>query len=206
MKIRSFLILIVFLVGAIRSEAQELELPDYQPTLVLADADTSDSSSFSVSDLGFTQADLQSDLSQKDLNTREDMLKIHQILGVVTAVPMWTEFVLGLTTASNVSNGSTDTTLHTTLGLATAALYFTTASFEMFAPKPKNKKKSGNSGIHETLSWIHFPLMIVVPLLGDMMNDRIANNQPLGNLPAVHGVLATALVLSYTTSLMVITF
>jgi hypothetical protein len=48
--------------------------------------------------------------------------------------------------------------------------------------------------------------MILVPLTGDMLNDRIANNQPLGNLPVVHGVMATALLLTYSTSLLVITF
>ena len=80
------------------------------------------------------------------------------------------------------------------------------ASFEIFAPKPKNKKRTGNTGIHEALSWIHLPLMILVPLTGDMLDDRIANHQPLGNLGTVHGVLATALLLTYTSSLLVITF
>jgi hypothetical protein len=195
------LFLFTFLfVAPMFSFAHELELNEYQPTLVVADAN------LSVNDLGFAQTDMQSDLSQKDLDTREDMLKIHQILGVITEVPLLTEFILGLTTAGNVSAGSTDTTLHTTLGFGTVALYLTAASFEVFAPKPKNKKRTGNTGIHEALSWIHLPLMIVVPLLGDMMNDRIANNQPLGNLPAVHGVMATTLLLTYTASLTVITF
>ena len=116
---------------------ETLQLKENQPQLVLADAKVSANNSLNVNDLGFTQADLQSDLSQKDLDTREDMLKIHQILGVVTEVPLLTEFVVGIATANNVANGSTNTTLVTDLGWATLALYATTASFEIFAPKPK---------------------------------------------------------------------
>lgn len=163
--------------------------------------------SMSLEDLGFTKEDTQSDPQyQKDLETRTDMLKIHQTLGLITAVPMTTEFVLGIATAGNVSNGSTDTGLHTTLGLATVALYGTTALFEILAPKPKGLKPSGNTGVHEALSWIHLPLMILVPLVGDMMNDRIVNHEPLGNLPVVHGVMATTLLTSYLASLTIMTF
>ena len=161
----------------------------------------------SIGDLGFSQQDLQSDPEfQKELETRSDMLRVHQTLGVITAVPMTTEFVLGLVTAGNVSNGSQDTSLHTTLGLTTVALYGTTALFEILAPKPKGLKPTGNTGVHEALSWIHLPLMIVVPLVGDMINDRIANHQPIGNLGVVHGAMATTLLASYLTSLTVMTF
>ena len=197
--------LLAFLAVPLFAE-ETLQLKEDQPQLVLADADVVPDSSLNANDLGFTQADLQSDLSQKDLDTRSDMLHIHQILGLTTEASLLAEFVVGITTANNVDNGSTDTSLVSTLGYTTLALYAATASFEMFAPKPKNKKQTGNTGIHVALSWIHLPLMILVPLTGDMLDDRIANNQPLGNLGMVHGVLATALLLTYTSSLLVITF
>jgi hypothetical protein len=161
----------------------------------------------SVEDLGFSQDEIKSDPRlQKEMNTREDMLKIHQTLALITAVPMTTEFVLGIVTAGNVSNGSTNTGLHTTLGLATAGLYETSAIFAILAPKPKGLTPSGNTRIHEDLTWIHLPLMIVVPLVGDMMNDRIVNHEPLGNLPLVHGAMAATLLVSYLASLTVMTF
>lgn len=181
-----------------------LELKEEGPRLVVAEVDSKDS--LSVDDLGFSKNDLQSDLSQKDLDTRESMLKTHQLLGLLTAIPMTTEFVLGIVTAGNVSNGSTDVGLHATLGIATVGLYATAAAFEIFAPKPKNQKHTGNTGIHETLSWIHLPLMVVVPLVGDMAADRIQNHQPLGNLGLVHGTLASVLLVSYLSSITVITF
>lgn len=161
----------------------------------------------SLDDLGFSKEDTQSDPElQKELETRSDMLRIHQTLGLITAIPMTTEFVLGIITAGNVSKGNTDTSLHTTLGLATVALYGTAALFEILAPKPKGLKHSGNTEVHEALSWIHLPLMIVVPLMGDMINDRIANNEPIGNLGMVHGILATTLEVSYVGSLTIMTF
>ena len=161
----------------------------------------------SVEDLGFSKNDIQSDPQyQKDLQTRSDMLQIHQTLGLITAVPMTAEYVLGLTTAGQVSNGSTNTDLHAALGITTAALYTTTALFAILAPKPKGLKPSGNTGTHVDLAWIHAPLMIVVPLLGDMVNDQIQNHQPVGNLGTIHGILATALLVSYLTSATVMTF
>ncbi len=161
----------------------------------------------SLEDLGFTKQDIQSDPQfQKDLETRSDMLRIHQTLGLITAVPMTAQFVIGLSTENSVAHGNTDTTLHTTLGLATAALYGTTAMFAILAPKPPGLKPSGNTEVHEDLSWIHLPLMILVPLVGDMINDRIANHQPIGNLGVVHGIMATTLLASYLTSVTVMTF
>jgi hypothetical protein len=161
----------------------------------------------SVKDLGFSQDELQSDPQyQKDLQTRSDMLQIHQTLGLITAVPLTTEYVLGLATAGNVANGSTNTGLHATLGITTAALYGTTALFAILAPKPKGLKPSGNTQTHVDLAWIHAPLMVIVPLLGDMANDQIQNHQPLGSLGTIHGILATALVVSYLTSVTVMTF
>ncbi len=161
----------------------------------------------SAEDLGFSQSDIKSDPQfQKDLEARSDMLRIHQTLGLITAVPMTTEYVLGLVTAGNVANGSSDTNLHATLGIATTGLYITTAMFAILAPKPKGLKATGASEFHQVLSWIHMPLMILTPLVGDMANDRIANHQPVGDLGTIHFVMATTLLASYLTSITVMTF
>ena len=196
----SILLALIFFVNApLWASEPNLSLRSY--------AKASENPDLSVDDLGFSKEDTQADPQfQKDLETRSDMLRVHQTLGLITAVPMTAQMILGLTTSSNVSNGSTDTTLHTTLGLATVALYGTTALFEILAPKPKGLKPTGNTEVHEALSWIHLPLMILVPLVGDMVNDRIANHQPIGNLGEVHGIMATTLWASYMISLTVMTF
>ncbi len=198
--IRAYFVFAIVASIALGSKALAASKPESQEK-------TNTQTPMSLEDLGFSKEDFQADPQfQKELETRSDMLRIHQTLGLITAVPMTTEFVLGIATAGNVSKGSTNTTLHTTLGLATVALYGTTALFEILAPKPKGLKPSGNTEIHEALSWIHLPLIVVVPLVGDMINDRIANNQPIGNLGVVHGVMATTLLTSYLASLTVMTF
>ena len=181
-----------------------LKAPDHR--LTLASKHEARGDDLSVNDLGFSKEEVESDLTQKELDARSDMLKIHQVLGLTVAIPMTAQFVIGLSTADSVSKGNMDTSLHTALGLSTFALYSTAAAFEILAPKPKNKKHSGNTAIHEALSWIHLPLMVAVVLTGDMMNDRIGAHQPLGDLPVVHGVMSTALLGTYLTSLTVMTF
>jgi hypothetical protein len=201
--IRSFTVIVLFVFAVLDSPG----FASPQPNSEDQKSGSSFSDTLSLEDLGFSKEDIQADPQfQKELETRSDMLRIHQTLGLITAVPMTAEFVLGLATAGNVSRGSTDTTLHTSLGLATVALYGTTALFEILAPKPKGMKPSGNTEVHEALSWIHLPLIVVVPLVGDMINDRIANNQPIGNLGVVHGAMATTLLASYLASLTVMTF
>jgi hypothetical protein len=161
----------------------------------------------SVEDLGFGADEIKADPQyQKDLEARSDMLQIHQTLGLITAVPMTAEFALGIITAGNVANGSTDTGLHAALGITTTALYATTAAFAIFAPKPKGLKPSGNTAFHEDLVWVHAPLMVAVPVLGAVINDRVQNHQPVGDLATIHGLLAATLLVSYLTSLTVITF
>src|SRR5579859_2443817 len=59
-----------------------------------------------VEDLGFSGDETKSNLQyQKDLQARSDMLQIHQTLGIITALPMTAEFVLGIVTTGNVANG-----------------------------------------------------------------------------------------------------
>ncbi len=172
--------------------------------LAQADPLSADPAAPALGDLGFSPTDLQSDPEfQKQLEIRSDMLHVHQVLGLVTAVPLLTTYVLGLTAAGNVEGGGTDTGLHAALGITTTGLYLTTASFAIFAPKPEGLKASGSTQVHETLAWIHAPLMIITPLLGDMVNDRVQNHQPLGDLGTIHFIAATTLVTSYLAALVV---
>ena len=180
--------------------------PDAGPTKVPTKTEKHPAA-MSLEDLGFSEDEIKADPQyQKYLQTRSDMLQIHQTLGLITAVPMTAEYALGLVTAGNVANGSTDTGLHATLGITTATFYAATAMFAILAPKPKGLKPSGNTATHVDLVWVHAPLMIAVPVLGAIVNGRVQNHQPLGDLGTVHGILATTLVVSYLTSLTVITF
>lgn len=107
---------------------------------------------------------MKSDSAAQDtLHKRSKMLKTHQILGLVTAVPM----AATLMTASGAAEGSdAKRDLHKNMAITTGALYFTTASFSLLAPEVEEKKATGSTKIHKALAWIHFPAMVIAPILG----------------------------------------
>lgn len=57
---------------------------------------------------------------------------------------------------------------HAAMGGLTTALYFTTTSYAIFAPRIPNNPKHGGIRWHEALAWIHGPGMILTPVLGYM--------------------------------------
>ncbi len=68
------------------------------------------------------------------LDKRSHMLQVHQRLGLITAVPL-----IATVIASGGAAGRHSTPLgrdiHGALGVATTGLYFTSAYYEVFAPK-----------------------------------------------------------------------
>jgi hypothetical protein len=113
----------------------------------------------SLKDLGFQESEIKLNPTQiqeqKTLETRHRMLKTHEVLGLTT---------LGFMAASVFTGGTNDT--HMYLGMATGLLYFTTAYYSLAAPKPNGIKDRGNIKWHKRLAWIHFPAMILTPILG----------------------------------------
>ena len=172
--------------------------------LVVADsgADSGRGTGLSLDDLGFTPEETRSDPQfQKDLDKRSDTLKIHQTLGMVTAVPMVATYILGL---SVEDGGGSSRDLHAAFGIATGALYLTTASFAIFAPKPKGLKATGNSEIHRILAFVHFPLMIITPILGSQIHEGAGDSED--SLKGIHFACASVLLASYLTSMTIMTF
>ena len=163
-----------------------------------------------LDELGFGQADTAADpLLQAQLEKRAWMLKTHQILGLVTAVPLVLEYAIGGETRHRVRHGgSRNTALHVGLGVTTVALYATTASFAIFAPKPKGIKDTGSTNIHRYLAWIHGSLMVITPILGEIANSRIQHGKSPGSIGRLHGLAATGLLASYgaAMSIMVLNF
>ena len=76
------------------------------------------------------------------LNKRTEMLRIHQRLGAFTLIPMAATVITGPMAKAKGKQGQTITEpsqanldFHAALGGLTAAMYFTTASYAIFAPK-----------------------------------------------------------------------
>lgn len=166
------------------------------------------SSELSLDDLGISATLMQADPHlQAQLERRTWMLKTHQILGLVTAIPM----ILSVATGPGDGEGRQDrrtgeiegppsrasVNRHAALGISTTVLYLTTASFALLAPNPEHPAPRGVSRIHRWLAWIHAPLMIAVPVLGEMADARLKKGQPGGSIGNLHRVAVGGLLVSY---------
>ena len=162
-----------------------------------------DDNPLSLDDLGFKPTETQSDPTlQLKLEKRTSMLKTHQVLGLITAVPMIAQFFL----ANGVKQSATRRDIHAGVGIGTTVLYATTASFAIFAPKPAGITDKGTTKIHRALAWVHGPLMIATPILGILAYDQLNAGERVSGVAKLHGLAAGLLTVSYLTSLAVMTF
>jgi hypothetical protein len=130
------------------------------------------------------------------------MLKIHQTLGMITAIPMAAQFF----DAGNVRNDSSKRNLRMGLGITTAILFGTTASFAIFAPKPEGVKDKGKTKIHRMLAWVHMPFMILTPVLGGIADNQVSKGEKVHGVASLHGASAGLLLGSYLASMAVMSF
>ena len=159
----------------------------------------------SLQDLGFSQSQMQANPKlQARLNRRTEMLKIHQRLGLITLAPMVADLITGPMAKVKGKNGqifkqptSANVDMHAALGSATAALYFSTAYFAMFAPRIPGVKKRGAIRMHEALAWIHGPGMILTPILGAMALHQEQNGEKPHGIAAAHGTVAATTAIAY---------
>lgn len=148
-----------------------------------------------LKDLGVdeaVQASPEDAKKQEVLMERHSKLKTHEILGLTT---------LGMMTATMLTGGSAlDSDLHMYLGLTTGALYMATAYYSLTAPKPNEIKDKGRMKWHKGLAWVHFPLMILTPILGYMYKKHEEDNKKHSSLEKQHSAVAGALYGTFTLS------
>ncbi len=157
----------------------------------------------SLSELGVSNAPVETE-AQKKLDKimieRTSKLKTHEVLGLVTWAAM---------SATMLTGGSAmDSDMHRNLGIATGLLYFTTAYYSLTAPKPTQIKDKARMKWHKGLAWVHFPAMILTPILGLMYKKNEEDNKKHSALEKQHSAVAGILYGSFTISaaLMVIEF
>ena len=140
----------------------------------------------SLNDLGLSTKDFEITpkqmLEQKTLEKRHSMLKTHETLGLAT---------LGLMTATMFTGGSAiGSNTHMYLGMTTGLLYFTTAYYSLSAPKPAGIKDRGNIVWHKRLAWIHFPAMVLAPVLGYIYKKNEEEGRKSSSLVKQHSAVA----------------
>jgi hypothetical protein len=144
----------------------------------------------SLEDLGLSPSQTQGDPQlQARLDKRAHMLKIHQRLGLITAVPMIITVATGFG-AGGKSTSSSDRWAHLALGAATGDLYFTTAYFAIRAPSIPGTQRRGAVRVHRALAWVHGPGMILTPILGAIAFDQKSKGEKVHGIASAHGPVA----------------
>ncbi len=166
----------------------------------------------SLESLGFTPQQMQSNPQlQARLNRRTEMLKIHQRLGLITVAPLVADLITGPMAKAKGKNGQpiteptqTNLDLHAALGSTTAALYFTSAYYAIFAPKIPGTHKHGAIRVHEALMWVHLPGMILTPILGAMAFQQEQNGEKVHGIASAHGAVAYTTAIAYGTAIIAV--
>jgi hypothetical protein len=185
--------------GASSTEtAQQAQTPGQN----LPDAPSSNRQEPSLGDLGITPEQAQGNMQQQALlDKRTHMLKIHQRMGLITAVPL-VATVIASAGAGGKSTSSTDRNLHMVLGSATAGMYFTTAYFAIRAPRIQGTESRGPIRVHKALAWIHGPGMILTPILGAMAYSQKSNGEKVHGIASAHGAVGVVTAGAYGAALL----
>ncbi|MGH9607792.1 MAG: hypothetical protein ACRD3N_19060 [Terracidiphilus sp.] len=168
----------------------------------------------SLQDLGFGPQQMQANPQlQARLDRRTEMLKIHQRLGLITALPMVADLITGPMAKAKGRNGQTimeptsaNLDLHAALGSATAGLYFSTAYFAIFAPKIPGVKKRGAIRWHEALAFVHGPGMVLTPILGAMAFNQESNGEKVHGIASAHGTVAVTTACAYAAAIVAVSW
>ena len=159
-------------------------------------------SPLSLEDLGFSAAQTQGSAEeQARLDKRSHMLKVHQRLGLITLIPLAATVITG-TFAGGRATQSTARDVHAVLGSLTAGLYFTSASFAIFAPKIPGTRVHGPIRLHKALAWIHGPGMILTPVLGAMAFAQRSRGERVHGIATAHSVVAVVTAAAYGASIL----
>ncbi len=184
------------------------------PTPNLPNAPSSSPAAPSLQDLGFPSTQTKGSAQEQALlNRRTHMLKVHQTLGLITAVPMVATLITGPQAKAKGKNGQTITEptqanldFHIALGGLTTGLYFTTAYYAIFAPQVQGVKPKGAIRLHRDLEWVHGPGMILTPVLGIMAYKQENAGEKVHGIASAHGTAAYVTAAAYGASIVAVSW
>ncbi len=168
----------------------------------------------SLQDLGFGASQVQGSAKEQALlNKRTHMLKVHQTLGLITAIPMFATLISGPQAKAKGKNGqpiteptSANLDLHIALGGLTSGLYYTTAYYAIFAPKVPEVKPKGAIRLHRDLEWIHGPGMIATPILGIMAYKQENAGEKVHGIASAHAPVAYVTAIAYGAAIVAVSW
>ena len=168
----------------------------------------------SLGDLGFTPEQSQANAQlQALLDKRTHMLKVHQRLGALTLIPLGATLITGPMVKAKGKQGQPITEpsnanldFHAALGGVAEVMYFTTASYAIFAPRVPGTKHRGAIRWHEALAFIHGPGMIATPILGYMAYKQENAGEKVHGIAAEHGTVAWITASSYGAAIVAVSW
>jgi len=156
----------------------------------------------SLQDLGFTREQTAGDVeAQARLDRRSRMLKTHQRLGLITLVPMLATVLTAGGAKNHAGSSSSARDLHGALGILTAGLYVTTASYAIRAPSLPGTETRGPIRLHKALAWIHGVGMILTPILGAMARSQLDRGEKVHGIASAHSAVAGVTVAAYAAAI-----
>jgi hypothetical protein len=184
------------------------------PPADLPNAPSASATSPSLQDLGITPQQTQGNAQlQEMLDKRTHMLKVHQTLGLITAIPMVATVITGPQAKAKGKNGQNITEpttanldFHIALGSLTTGLYWTTAYYSTFAPKVSGVTPKGAIRLHRALEWVHGPGMILTPVLGIMAYKQENAGEKVHGIASQHGTVAYVTAVAYGASIVSISW
>ncbi|HEX5234351.1 MAG TPA: hypothetical protein VFW25_03370 [Silvibacterium sp.] len=167
-----------------------------------------------LGDLGISASQTQGSARQQALlDKRTHMLKVHQTLGLITAIPMAAALITGPQAKAKGRNGETITEpsqanldFHIALGGLTTGMYAATAYYAAFAPKVPGVKKKGAIRVHEALIWVHGPGMVLTPVLGIIAYKQENAGERVHGIASAHGAVAEITAAAYGASLIAVSW
>jgi Carboxypeptidase regulatory-like domain len=196
------------------AESQQQESPSKLPSAPQPNPPAGNANAPSLQDLGFGSTQTQGSAQEQALlNKRTHMLKVHQTLGLITAIPMVATLITGPQAKAKGKNGEpiTEPTqanldFHIALGSLTTGLYFTTAYYAIFAPKVPGVKPKGAIRLHRDLEWVHGPGMIITPILGIMAYKQENAGEKVHGIASAHGTAAYITAAAYGASIVAVSW
>jgi hypothetical protein len=169
-----------------QSSSQNQHKPDGE----LPNAPSSSQSEPSLSDLGFSPSETQADAARQALlDKRTHMLKIHQRMGLIAAIPITASVITSLNAGGkDTSKASRD--LHAALGGLAGDMYFISAYYAIRAPRVPGTQTRGPIKFHKAMAWIHGPGMIATPILGILAFDQKNKGEKVHGIAVAHGPVA----------------
>jgi hypothetical protein len=156
----------------------------------LPNAPSSSKTEPSLGDLGFSASQTQADAQRQALlDKRTHMLKVHQRLGLIAAIPITASVITSLG-AGGKDTSKTARDLHAALGGLAGDLYFASAYYAIRAPRVPGTETRGPIRFHKAMAWIHGPGMILTPILGIMAFNQKSNGEKVHGIAAAHGPVA----------------